>query len=189
MTFISFITLITLITFILIIRFMVRCVKKLELPITCSRIKGLLLPKPLMTWGISFVLPWAPAGLPTFERPTRTTPPLLPARPWGRAPWWSLIESIVLLFATNSDPVWWWTWMPLASFFQWTLDRIAKFLFCNNSYIFWNKWNNSVINANNSHTTAQFRPFWNQLQLPWCFLNLKWHRKLSPAYLQCVEHF
>ena len=35
----------------------------------------------------------------------------------------------------------------------------------------------------------QFWPFWNQLQLPWCFLNLKWHLKLSPAYLQCVGHF
>ncbi len=50
----------------------------------------------------------------------------------------------------------------------------SKFLFCNNVYNFWNKWNNSVINAYNSHITAQFRPSWNQLQLPWCFINLKW---------------
>ncbi len=84
---------------------MVRCVKILELPITCGRIKGLLLPKLLMTWGISFVLPCAPAGLPTSERPTQTTPPQLPARPWGRASWWSLLESLVLLFPTYSDPV------------------------------------------------------------------------------------
>ncbi len=31
----------------------------------------------LPSWGISFVQPCAPAGLPTFELPTRTTPPLL----------------------------------------------------------------------------------------------------------------
>ncbi len=53
-------------------------------------------------------------------------------------------------------------------------------------YNFLNKWYNRVISPNNSHNTAQFRNFWNQLQLPWCFLNLKWHRKLSPAYLQCI---
>jgi hypothetical protein len=34
-----------------------------------------------------------------------TTPPLLPARLWGRAPWCSQNESIVLLFATNTNPV------------------------------------------------------------------------------------
>ena len=62
-------------------------------------------------------------------------------------------------------------------------------LFCNNATNFSNKWNNSVINANNSHNTAQFWPSWNQLQLPWCFLNLKWHPELSPAYLQCVGHY
>ena len=32
----------------------------------------------------------------------RTTPPLLPARPWGRARWCFQTESIVLLFATNT---------------------------------------------------------------------------------------
>ncbi len=86
---------------------MVRCVKILELLITCGRTEGRLLPKPLMTWGISFVLQCVQAGFkfPTFERPTRTMPPQLPACPWGRASWWSLIELLVLLFATNSDPV------------------------------------------------------------------------------------
>ena len=32
----------------------------------------------------------------------RTTPSLLPARPWGRARWCFQTESIVLLFATNT---------------------------------------------------------------------------------------
>jgi hypothetical protein len=85
--FLTFISCITLITLILIKRSMVRCVKILELQITCGRTKGLLLPKQLMTWAISFVLQCEQAGLPTFEQPTRTTTPLLPARPWGRAPW------------------------------------------------------------------------------------------------------
>ncbi len=82
-----------------------RRVKILELLITCGRTKGLLLPNPLMTWGISFVLPCAQAGLPvpTFEQPTRTTQPQLPARPWGRASWWSLIESLVLLTLIQCD--------------------------------------------------------------------------------------
>ncbi len=31
------------------------------------------------------------------------TPPLLPARPWGRARWCSQTESIVLPFATNTN--------------------------------------------------------------------------------------
>ena len=101
--FISYITIITLITLILIIRIIVRCVKILDLQITCGRTKGRLLPKPLMTWAISFVLRCAPAGFPTSVRPTRTTAPLLPARPWGRAPWCSQTESIVLLFATNTN--------------------------------------------------------------------------------------
>jgi hypothetical protein len=101
--FIAFITIITLITLILIIRIIVRCVKILDLHITCGRTKGLLLPKPLMTWAISFVLPCAPAGFPASVRPTQTTQPLLPARQWGRAPWCSQTESIVLLFATNTN--------------------------------------------------------------------------------------
>ncbi len=85
--FIAFIRINTLITLkikiILIIRIIVRCVKILDLQITCGRTKGRLLPKPLMTWAISFVLPCAPAGFPTSVRPTRTPPPLLPARPWA----------------------------------------------------------------------------------------------------------
>ncbi len=61
MTFISRITLISL------IRIMARCIKILALPvqITCGRTKELLLPKQLMTWVISFILPCAQAGLPT----------------------------------------------------------------------------------------------------------------------------
>jgi hypothetical protein len=103
--FILFITIITLITLILIIRIIVRCVKILDLQITCGRTKGRLLPKQLMTWAISFVLRCARAGFPTSVRPTRTTAPLLPARPWGRAPWCSHNELIALLFATNTNPV------------------------------------------------------------------------------------
>ncbi len=49
-----------------------------------KRAKGLLLPKQLMTWVISFVLPCSPAGLPTFELSFRTMPSLLPALQWGR---------------------------------------------------------------------------------------------------------
>ena len=44
---------------------MARCIKILALQITCGRTKGLLLPKLLITWAISFVLPCAQAGFPT----------------------------------------------------------------------------------------------------------------------------
>jgi hypothetical protein len=40
-------------------------IKILALQITCGRTKGRLLPKQLMTWAISFVLPCAQAGFPT----------------------------------------------------------------------------------------------------------------------------
>ncbi len=103
--FIAFITIIALITLILIIRIIGRCVKILDLQITCGRTKGRLLPKSLTTWAIIFVLPCASTGFPTSVRPMQTTPPLLPARPWGRAPWCSQTESIALLFATNTNPV------------------------------------------------------------------------------------
>ena len=66
---IHFIALITIITLILIICIIARYVKNLALQITCGRTKGLLLPKQLMTWAISFVLPCAPAGFPTSVRP------------------------------------------------------------------------------------------------------------------------
>jgi hypothetical protein len=101
--FILFTTIITLITLIRIICIIARCVKILDLQITCGRTEGLLLPKELMTWAISLVLPCAQAGFPTSVRPTRTTQPLLPARQWGRARWCSQTESIVLLFATNAN--------------------------------------------------------------------------------------
>jgi hypothetical protein len=101
--FILFITIITLITLIRIICIIARCVKILDLQIMCGRTKEMLLPKQLMTWAISFVLPCAPAGFPTSVRPTRTTKPLLLARQWGRASWCSQTESIVLLFATNTN--------------------------------------------------------------------------------------
>jgi hypothetical protein len=101
--FIIIITITTIITLIRIICIIARYVKILDLQITYGRTKELLLPKPLMTWAISFDLPCAPAGFPTSVRPTRTTQPLLPARPWGRARWCSQTESIVLLFATNTN--------------------------------------------------------------------------------------
>ena len=44
---------------------MAKCIKILALQITCGRTKGLLLPKQLMAWAISFVLPCAQAGFPT----------------------------------------------------------------------------------------------------------------------------
>lgn len=125
--FISLMTLMTLVTLILIIRIIIRCVKIFVLQITCGRTKGLLLPKQLMPWAISFALPCAPGGFPTSVRPTRTTPPLLPARPSGTARWWSLIESIVLLLPTYTNPVWW--RMPVALFFQWIPGRIATSCF------------------------------------------------------------
>ncbi len=63
--FMTFISCITRITLISLIRIMVRCIKILALQIMCGRTKGLLLPKSLMTWAISFVLPCAQAGFPT----------------------------------------------------------------------------------------------------------------------------
>ena len=97
----------TIITLILIIRIIARCVKILDLQIKCGRTKGRLLPKTLMTWAISFVLPCAQAGFPTSKRPTRTATPLMPVCQWARAPWCSgsQIESIVLLLATNTNPL------------------------------------------------------------------------------------
>ncbi len=101
--FILIIPFITIITLIRIICIIARYVKILDLQITCGRTKGLLLPKQLMTWAISFVLPCALAGFPTSVRPTRTTQPLLPARQWGRARWCFQTELIVLPFATNTN--------------------------------------------------------------------------------------
>ena len=74
---------------------MARCIKILALKITR------LLPKPLKTWAISFVLPCAQAG--TCVRPIRRTQPLLPARPWGRARWCFQAETNLLPFDTNSN--------------------------------------------------------------------------------------
>ncbi len=101
--FILFKPFITVTTLIRIICIIARYAKILDLQITCGRTKGLLLPKLLMTWAISFVLPCAPAGFPTSVRPTRTTQPLLQASPWGRARCCFQIESIVLPFATNTN--------------------------------------------------------------------------------------
>ncbi len=49
------------------------------------------------------VLPCAQAATVAFLHPSRTMPPLLPARPWGRARWCFQTELIVLLFATNTN--------------------------------------------------------------------------------------
>ena len=57
--FMTFISVISCITLISLIRIMARCIKILALKITR------LLPKPFMTWAISFVLPCAQAGFPT----------------------------------------------------------------------------------------------------------------------------
>jgi hypothetical protein len=83
--FILFITIITPLTLIRIICIIARCVKILDLQITCGRTKGLLSPKQLMTWAISFVLPCAQAGFPTSVRPTWTTAPAA-GPPVGQGP-------------------------------------------------------------------------------------------------------
>ena len=125
--FLTIITLIPIITLILIICIFARYVKSLDLQITCGRTKGLLLPKQLMTWAISFVLPCAPAGFPTSVRPIRRPQTLLPARPWGRARWWSQTESNLLPFDTYTNLAWCrllWT-----SFCQWMPGQIANSFF------------------------------------------------------------
>ncbi len=189
MTFISCISLITLITLILIILIMVRCVKILELSITCGRTKGLA--KTVDDLGDQFCPAMRAGWLANIRISNgllgRRRPCCRPARGlWGRPPWWSQIESIVLLFATNSDPVWW--WMPLASIFQWMPGRIANSCFVI-MYNIWNKWKNSVISANNSHKYCTVSALLESTTASLVLLNLKWHRKLSPAYLQSVGHF
>lgn len=108
---------------ILIISIICRFAWNLELRITCGRRRGHWLPKPLITWEISFVQPCVPDGLHTSVVPTQRTILWVPAPSWGKPSWCSPIESNLLLAATSNDPPWW--MMQSACFLQWIPTQIA----------------------------------------------------------------
>ncbi len=150
MTFISCITLKSL------IRIMARCIKILALQITCGRTKGRLLPRQLMTWAISFVLPCAQAGFPTSVT-DNATPAAGPPGHVG-APRLSRLCLCLLLTLISRDG---WCFWP--RFFNECQAELQIFI-CNNVYNECHKWDYSVIKTNNTHNPAQHRPFWHQLQ-------------------------
>ncbi len=83
--------------------------KSLDCGSSYGRTKGQTLPNhwQLMPWAISFALPCVQDDLHTSVKATQTTLPKLQALPWEKAYWSFSIEFILLLVATNTNPLWW----------------------------------------------------------------------------------